>query len=83
MKQIKDILQNNKKTYIQTTTIQTICSDVISHILHITITPSKIQYKNSTITISAPPVIKTEIYIQQKKILKEINKQGITLTKIH
>lgn len=80
MKQIKDYLQDNKKGYIQITKTQSICSEIIDKIINIKITPSKIQYKNSTITISAQPVVKAEIYIQQKEIIKQINQEGIKLT---
>ena len=82
MKQIKDILQDKKKTYIQTSKIQSTCAHIISQIIDVSIPPSKIQYKNNHLAISASPTIKTEIYIQKGRILKEINKQGITLTKI-
>ncbi len=82
MKNIKDIIQNNKKIYIQISKNQSLCAQTISKIIKIKIPSSKIQFKNKCINISTSPIIKTEIYIQKERILKEINKQGITLTDI-
>ncbi len=83
MKQIKDLLNNNKKAYIQITKKQLLCAKIITEIIQIEITPSKIQYKNTTLTISVPPIIKTEIYIQKAKILEKLNQQGIKITNIN
>lgn len=83
MKQIKDLLHNNKKTYIQITEMQSICAKTITEIIHFQISPTKIQYKNSTLIISAPPIVKTEIHIHKTKILEKLQQQEITITAIN
>jgi len=83
MKQIGDLLNNNKKAYIQITETQSICAKIITEVIQVEIQASKIQCKNTVLTISASPIIKTEIHIQQEKILKKLNQQGINITKIN
>ncbi len=83
MKQIKDLLLNNKKAYIQTTEIQSACAKIITEIIRFQISPSKIQHKNSGLIVSVPPIVKTEIYLHKVEILHEIQQKGMTITTIN
>lgn len=80
MNNIKGFLDGFKNKILSSQIEKEIIVRVFNKILNINILKEDIDIKKETIFVKVNPYIKSEIFLNKDKILKEIKKQGIEKT---
>ncbi|VAW31802.1 hypothetical protein MNBD_CPR01-486 [hydrothermal vent metagenome] len=82
MKSLKDFLKNKSIPGAELSNIRHLCAVVASEIVGIDIKPTQVDYHEETISFLIPPILKTEIILQQKKLITKLKERGIIVNSI-
>lgn len=57
-------------------------AEKLTALLKISIKPNQVQLKDSILTVSVPPVVKSALRIKQKEIVEILNREGIEIKEL-
>ncbi len=81
-KSIRDLIARLPIPGLKESTDRHIIAGIISKTLSVPIRANQILFKDGTVTVTVPPVVKSALHIHNTRLIDECSKNGISITTI-
>ena len=82
MKSLSDLLKSHKIPGVKEAEIRRACAAGITKALGIPVTVKQVRFNDGVLTLKVPPVVKSALTLRFEEAKREIEREGVTITKI-
>ena len=79
MNSLSDLLLKYKIPGVRSSQIRKICAEEVFALTGCRLTPSQLQYRNETLTLSVPPVLKSALLLRQVELKQRIQSRDVPI----
>jgi len=82
MRSLSELLLNHPLPGLRESERRRLCAEAVSEIIGLPVSSKQIQYENGVLSLSLPPVVKSEVLLRQRALIELFNTRGVKVKEV-